>query len=94
MKICIGYDPREAAVYHTLVDSILLIAVAASALLAGVAVFGSGVYTSAFPALPHRVWKQVASQTRRLRDLADRVRMLENSLEKARNDDAAKGRLP
>ena len=40
----------------------------------------AGVYTSAFPALPHRDWKQVASQTRRLRELADRVRMLERAL--------------
>jgi UDP-3-O-[3-hydroxymyristoyl] glucosamine N-acyltransferase len=53
----------------------------------------AGVYTSAFPALPHRDWKQVASQTRRLRELADRVRMLENALAAARpNDNAAKGR--
>ena len=53
----------------------------------------AGVYTSAFPALPHREWKHVASQTRRLRQLADRVRMLENALEAARQDnDAAQGR--
>ena len=54
----------------------------------------AGVYTGAFPALPHRDWKQVASQTRRLRELAIRVRRLENALEQARDDDAAKGRLP
>jgi UDP-3-O-[3-hydroxymyristoyl] glucosamine N-acyltransferase len=54
----------------------------------------AGVYTGAFPALPHRDWKQVASQTRRLRELADRVRTLENALEQARNANAAKGRLP
>ena len=42
-----------------------------------------GVYTGAFPALPHREWKQVASQTRRLRELADRVRMLEDALDRA-----------
>ena len=54
-----------------------------------------GVYTSAFPALPHREWKHVASQTRRLRELADRVRMLESALRQARpNDDAADDRLP
>jgi UDP-3-O-[3-hydroxymyristoyl] glucosamine N-acyltransferase len=53
-----------------------------------------GVYTGAFPALPHREWKQVASQTRRLRDLAERVRMLENALANARTNDNAKGRLP
>ena len=39
-----------------------------------------GVYTGAFPALPHREWKRVASQTRRLRELADRVTMLERAL--------------
>ena len=67
----------------------------------------AGVYTSAFPALPHRQWKYVASQTRRLRELAERVRMLEDALTAARsgdtanvptaahNDkDAAKGRVP
>ncbi len=54
-----------------------------------------GVYTGAFPALPHRDWKHVASQMRRLRELADRVRMLENALANARsNDNAAEGRLP
>jgi len=40
----------------------------------------AGVYTSAFPALPHREWKQVASHTRRLRELADRIRALEQAL--------------
>jgi len=49
----------------------------------------AGVYTGAFPALPHREWKQVASQTRRLRELADRVRMLESALAKERPDDDA-----
>jgi UDP-3-O-[3-hydroxymyristoyl] glucosamine N-acyltransferase len=43
-----------------------------------------GTYTSAFPALPHREWKQVASYTRRLRELADRVRTLEHALESSR----------
>ena len=42
-----------------------------------------GIYTGAFPALPHREWKQVASQTRRLRELAERVRRLEIALEAA-----------
>ena len=51
----------------------------------------AGVYTGAFPALPHREWKQVASQTRRLRELADRVRTLENALEQARNDNKEGG---
>jgi UDP-3-O-[3-hydroxymyristoyl] glucosamine N-acyltransferase len=38
-----------------------------------------GIYTGAFPALPHREWKQVASQTRRLRELGDRVKALEDA---------------
>ena len=49
----------------------------------------AGVYTGAFPALPHREWTQVASQTRRLRQLADRVRMLEKALEEARQKSGA-----
>ena len=36
-----------------------------------------GVYTGAFPTLPHREWKQVASQTRRLRQLAETRRILQ-----------------
>jgi UDP-3-O-[3-hydroxymyristoyl] glucosamine N-acyltransferase len=36
-----------------------------------------GVYTSAFPALPHREWQYVASVLRRLRSFAKRVRSLE-----------------
>ncbi|MEP6941480.1 MAG: UDP-3-O-(3-hydroxymyristoyl)glucosamine N-acyltransferase [Betaproteobacteria bacterium] len=36
-----------------------------------------GVYTSTFPALPHREWRHVASIVRRLRSLAERVRALE-----------------
>ena len=40
-----------------------------------------GVYTSAFPALPHREWQYVASVLRRLRSFATRVRTLERSLE-------------
>jgi UDP-3-O-[3-hydroxymyristoyl] glucosamine N-acyltransferase len=42
-----------------------------------------GVYTSAFPALPHRDWKHVASQIRRLRELAERVRALERQAKTA-----------
>jgi UDP-3-O-[3-hydroxymyristoyl] glucosamine N-acyltransferase len=38
-----------------------------------------GVYTSAFPALPHAQWKRVASETRRLRELSLRVRALEGA---------------
>ena len=40
----------------------------------------TGVYTSAFPALPHREWQYVASVLRRLRDFATRVRALERVL--------------
>ncbi len=36
-----------------------------------------GVYTSAFPALPHREWQYVASVMRRLRTFAERIRALE-----------------
>jgi UDP-3-O-[3-hydroxymyristoyl] glucosamine N-acyltransferase len=36
-----------------------------------------GVYTGAFPALPHREWQHVASIIRRLRSFADRIRALE-----------------
>jgi UDP-3-O-[3-hydroxymyristoyl] glucosamine N-acyltransferase len=47
-----------------------------------------GVYTSAYPALPHREWKQVASQMRRLRELAERVRNLERALASTQPNDA------
>ena len=47
-----------------------------------------GVYTSAYPALPHREWKQVASQMRRLRELGERVRTLERALASSRPADA------
>ncbi len=46
-----------------------------------------GVYTAAFPALPHREWRQVASHLRRLRGLAERVR----SLERAAGQDTGTG---
>ena len=36
-----------------------------------------GVYTGAFPSLPHREWQHVASVIRRLRSFADRIRALE-----------------
>jgi UDP-3-O-[3-hydroxymyristoyl] glucosamine N-acyltransferase len=36
-----------------------------------------GVYTGAFPSLPHREWQHVASIVRRLRSFADRIRALE-----------------
>ncbi len=38
-----------------------------------------GLYTSSWPALPHREWRHVASELRRLRSLAQRVRALEAS---------------
>jgi hypothetical protein len=39
-----------------------------------------GDYTRAFPTLPHAQWKHVASHTRKLRELAERVRALERAL--------------
>ncbi|MGH8852084.1 MAG: UDP-3-O-(3-hydroxymyristoyl)glucosamine N-acyltransferase [Casimicrobiaceae bacterium] len=36
-----------------------------------------GVYTGAFPSLPHREWQHVASIMRRLRSFAERIRALE-----------------
>ena len=36
-----------------------------------------GIYTSAFPALPHREWKYIAAHVRRLRELARRIKALE-----------------
>ena len=36
-----------------------------------------GIYTGAFPSLPHREWRHVASIIRRLRSFADRVKALE-----------------
>jgi UDP-3-O-[3-hydroxymyristoyl] glucosamine N-acyltransferase len=53
-----------------------------------------GTYTGALHALPHAEWKQVAARLRRLRELGDRVKMLERALETAHEDEvAAKGRL-
>ncbi|MBA3776061.1 MAG: UDP-3-O-(3-hydroxymyristoyl)glucosamine N-acyltransferase, partial [Betaproteobacteria bacterium] len=40
----------------------------------------AGVYTATFPALPHRQWRYVASEVRRLRALAERVATLERAL--------------
>jgi UDP-3-O-[3-hydroxymyristoyl] glucosamine N-acyltransferase len=39
----------------------------------------AGIYTATFPALPHREWRRVASEVRRLRSLAERVRALESA---------------
>lgn len=39
-----------------------------------------GAYTGSFPTLPHREWQHVASELRRLRDLAARVAALERQL--------------
>jgi len=41
-----------------------------------------GIYTGTFPALPHRLWRQVASRVRRLRALEERI----DALEKSRGD--------
>ncbi len=38
-----------------------------------------GVYTGTFPALPHREWRHVASELRRLRELSRRVAALERA---------------
>jgi UDP-3-O-[3-hydroxymyristoyl] glucosamine N-acyltransferase len=50
---------------------------------AATAVFDSirspGVYTGALPALPHREWRHVASATRRLRSIVERLRALERT---------------
>jgi UDP-3-O-[3-hydroxymyristoyl] glucosamine N-acyltransferase len=45
-----------------------------------------GVYTSIFPTLPHQVWRHVASQVRRLRELVERVAALERASKSARDD--------
>jgi UDP-3-O-[3-hydroxymyristoyl] glucosamine N-acyltransferase len=45
----------------------------------------AGVYTSAYPALPHREWRHVASEIRRLRTLAERVRKLEHDKNEPNN---------
>ena len=37
-----------------------------------------GIYTGAFPALPHREWKHVAAAIRRLRSVVGRLRALES----------------
>ncbi len=39
----------------------------------------AGVYTGAFPALPHREWQHAMSGTRRLRELEARIHALERS---------------
>jgi UDP-3-O-[3-hydroxymyristoyl] glucosamine N-acyltransferase len=39
-----------------------------------------GVYTGAFPALPHREWQHAMSGTRRLRSLEARIHALERSI--------------
>jgi UDP-3-O-[3-hydroxymyristoyl] glucosamine N-acyltransferase len=41
-----------------------------------------GIYTGAFPALPHREWKHLAASIRRLRSVFERLR----ALERGRND--------
>ncbi|MEO8536117.1 MAG: UDP-3-O-(3-hydroxymyristoyl)glucosamine N-acyltransferase [Betaproteobacteria bacterium] len=54
-------------------------------------ILAPGVYTGTFPALPHGEWKFVASQVRRLRQMANRIRLLENASEAARPAHATKG---
>ena len=46
----------------------------------------AGVYTGAWPAMPHREWQQAMSGTRRLRELQARIRALENSTNRAGAD--------
>ena len=46
-----------------------------------------GVYTGAFPALPHREWQHAMSGTRRLRSLEARIHVLERSIANARGHD-------
>jgi UDP-3-O-[3-hydroxymyristoyl] glucosamine N-acyltransferase len=50
---------------------------------ASTGVYGSiltpGIYTAAFPTLPHREWQYVAGVLRRLREFAKRVRALERA---------------
>ena len=64
-------------------------AVISAATLIHESISAPGVYTGAFPALPHREWRQVASQLRRLRELADRVKTLERILARAKSDGSA-----
>ncbi len=45
-----------------------------------------GVYTAAFPALPHGEWRHVAAIVRRLRALNDRVRALQRHDDHGEND--------
>ncbi|MGE5171483.1 MAG: UDP-3-O-(3-hydroxymyristoyl)glucosamine N-acyltransferase [Rudaea sp.] len=51
-----------------------------------------GVYTSTFPTLPHARWRHVASELRRLDELAERVRLLERALGESRTGNLAEGR--
>ena len=45
-----------------------------------------GAYAGTFPLMPHRDWRYVASELRRLRMLADRVGKLERALAARRNE--------
>ena len=64
-------------------------AVISAATLIHDSVTAPGVYTGAFPALPHRQWRHVAAQLRRLRELAQRVTALERALARAQSGDNA-----
>jgi len=54
--------------------------VSAATLVAKSITASGGAYTGSFPVMPHREWKHVASELRRLRDLAARVAVLEKRL--------------
>lgn len=64
-------------------------AVISAATLIHDSIAAPGVYTGAFPALPHLQWRQVAVQLRRLRELAQRVKALERALARAQSGDNA-----
>ena len=51
-----------------------------------------GIYTGAFPSLPHREWQQVASQMRRLRELGKRVAALEHAMPQVASNSAEPNR--
>jgi UDP-3-O-[3-hydroxymyristoyl] glucosamine N-acyltransferase len=50
-----------------------------------------GVYTGAWPALPHREWQHAMSATRRLRSLEARLRALERAAGGARDNEREEG---
>ncbi len=60
--------------------------VSAATLVAKSITASGGAYTGSFPTLPHREWQHVASEVRRLRELAARVAVLEKQLRGQRGD--------